>query len=91
MMARAHLWISGNVQGVNFRYYLSEQARMHSVGGWARNLPDGRVEAVLEGIDKDVDTVVDWCSEGPPSATVTDLEVARDEELENLTEFDLIW
>ena len=46
---RAHVWITGRVQGVFFRAYAREAAELIGIAGWIRNLPDGRVEAVFEG------------------------------------------
>ena len=76
--ARRRVRISGDVQGVGFRWYTREQAMASGVAGWVRNLPDGRVEAVFEGHREAVDALVEWCRSGPRSATVTDVEV-RDE------------
>ena len=84
---RAHVHVSGLVQGVSFRWYAIQHARKRGVGGWVRNLPDGRVEAVFEGAEADVNALVDWCRQGPPSAQVRDLDLAW-EEPEGLSEFD---
>ena len=51
-MKRAHLWISGIVQGVFFRYSTSRKAVELGVSGWVRNCQDGRVETVIEGEPK---------------------------------------
>lgn len=72
---RAHLYISGLVQGVGFRYYTRQQAQQHGVSGWVRNLPDDRVEAVLEGDRSAVEQMVEWCRQGPPSAQVEGVQV----------------
>lgn len=73
--ARAHVWISGRVQGVFFRAATQHVARQHGLAGWVRNLPDGRVEAVFEGRRRAVETLVAWCHEGPPAARVEHVEV----------------
>jgi acylphosphatase len=75
---RRHLLISGRVHNVWFRDGCAEQARAHGVDGWVRNLPDGRVEAVLEGPPGAVATVEAWCSRGPRRARVDRVE-GRDE------------
>jgi len=75
LMKRAHVYVSGIVQGVFFRYYTQEKAEEQSVNGWVRNLPDGRVEAVFEGEDRAVDLMVAFCRKGPPGAHVTKVEV----------------
>nr|WP_043097238.1 acylphosphatase [Kallotenue papyrolyticum] len=72
---RAHVFVSGRVQGVNFRAHLRDQARRAAVEGWVRNLPDGRVEAVLEGTRAAVQRLISWCYSGPPAAHVEHVEV----------------
>jgi acylphosphatase len=67
---RAHIFVTGKVQGVYYRQTTMEAARAHRVFGWVRNLPDGRVEAVLEGEESGVNKVMDWCRKGPPNAKV---------------------
>jgi len=70
-----HLLISGIVQGIGFRWYLSQQARKLNVSGWVRNLHDGRVEAVLCGGQTAVAAVIHWASFGPPGARVDEVLV----------------
>lgn len=72
---RAHLFISGRVQGVSFRYYTRQQALDSGLQGWVRNLWDGRVEAVLEGPEEAVQKMIGWCRRGPSSARVDQVEV----------------
>ena len=50
--ARAHVFVSGQVQGVFFRQNTKQKAESHGVTGWVHNLPDGRVEAVLRAKKK---------------------------------------
>ena len=72
---RAHVHISGTVQGVFYRANTREQARDRGLDGWVQNLEDGRVEAVFEGPESDVESMIEWCHEGSPAATVTDVEI----------------
>ncbi len=72
---RAHVIVSGRVQGVFFRAETRQAARRIGVSGWVRNLPDGTVEAVFEGTRAQVDAMLDWCRQGPPTARVDDLQV----------------
>lgn len=67
---RAHLLISGRVQGVSFRFYTRQQALSNRLRGWVRNLVSGEVEAVIEGEEEDVQAMVEWCRQGPPAARV---------------------
>jgi acylphosphatase len=78
-VARSHVFVSGDVQGVFFRYETRERARAHGLAGWVRNLPDGRVEAVFEGPVQPVQAMVDWCRQGPAGARVTEVEVTEEE------------
>jgi len=76
------------VQGVSFRWYAVQEARTRDVGGFVRNLPDGRVEAVFEGDPDDVDAMVAWCREGPRHARVRAVDV-EPEAPQGLFEFDV--
>ncbi|HTT89422.1 MAG TPA: acylphosphatase [Acidimicrobiales bacterium] len=87
-MVRLHLWVSGKVQGVWYRGSCADQARTCGVSGWARNLPDGRVEVVIEGEPEAVDKVVEWCHLGPAYARVTGVE-AQSEMPQGLTGFEV--
>jgi acylphosphatase len=73
--ARAHLWVQGRVQGVFYRASCADEARRLGLGGWVRNLPDGRVEAAAEGPRETVEAFVDWCRRGPPMARVIAVDV----------------
>lgn len=74
-MARAHVFVSGRVQGVFFRTETQDEATRQGVTGWVRNLPDGRVEAVFEGEKDRLDRLVEFCKHGPPGARITNVEV----------------
>jgi acylphosphatase len=77
---RAHVRISGQVQGVFFRDSTRQKAVELNLAGWVKNLPDGRVEAVFEGPSERVREILRWCEEGPQHASVenvdTDIEDA---------------
>jgi acylphosphatase len=74
--ARAHVWVSGRVQGVYFRAYAEDEAAFRKIGGWIRNAPDGRVEAVFEGDRPSVEDMIRWCHRGSPASHVKDVEVS---------------
>ena len=65
----------GRVQGVWFRESARQRADRHGVAGWVRNRPDGAVEAELEGDVEDVEVLVAWFRQGPPSARVESVSV----------------
>ncbi|MHA1580763.1 MAG: acylphosphatase [Candidatus Freyarchaeota archaeon] len=75
MKVRAHVYVSGRVQGVFFRSYTKDEADSRGVTGWVRNLSDGRVEAVFEGEKEKVEEMIQFCKRGPPAARVSGVEV----------------
>jgi len=75
---RAHVIIHGRVQGVCFRIETQRAARQFGATGWVRNLPDGNVEAVMEGTAEAVAALLDWCSQGPRMAHVDKVDATRE-------------
>jgi acylphosphatase len=75
MKACMHVFVSGRVQGVNYRWFTLDTAASLGLTGWVRNLPDGRVEAEIEGDKETVDRMIEAMRQGPRVAQVTDLEV----------------
>ncbi len=78
--------MSGRVQGVFFRAGTRRAATSRGLAGWARNLPDGTVEVVVEGPADDVTRLLDWLRRGTPQSRVEDV-VVEDEPAEGLTGF----
>lgn len=87
-MKRAHLFISGRVQGVFYRAFTKEVADSLGLNGWVRNLKDGRVEAVFEGDENLISIAIQKCKEGPPHARVDKIETIW-EEPEGLNGFEI--
>ena len=87
MKARVHVYISGRVQGVFFRASTRDEAKRLGLTGWARNMPDGRVEAVFEGDEAVVDAMISWCKKGSPHSRVDDVEVVRDKYVGEFSDF----
>jgi len=67
--------VTGEVQGVGFRYAMAREARRRSLCGWVRNLRDGTVEALIVGQAADVEALVAWARRGPPAARVSAVDV----------------
>ncbi len=74
MIAR-RCWVSGRVQGVHYRASTRQQAVRLGVQGYARNLPDGRVEVLMIGTPAATQALLDWMWRGPPAAEVTAVAV----------------
>lgn len=87
-LLRKHVYISGRVQGVGFRWYTRAQARALGLVGWVRNLPDGRVEAVFQGSREDVESMLDWCHTGSPSSSVRDVAVSDEPVVSRESDFE---
>lgn len=86
---RVRLLVSGRVQGVFFRARTREEAQRLAVGGWVRNLPDGRVEVLAEGESRAVGSLIAWCRRGPRFADVSDVEVIEEEPGDASPSFDI--
>ncbi|OUL37035.1 acylphosphatase [Nostoc sp. T09] len=87
-LIRAHVFISGRVQGVGYRYATVDTASQLGLTGWVRNLPDSRVEAVFEGVREVVEEMIRWCHIGPPAAVVKNV-VVEYEQPESLRGFEV--
>jgi acylphosphatase len=78
MLVARRFLVSGRVQGVGFRFHVAEAARLEGVQGWVRNLPDGSVEAFVEGDREAVTRMERKIRRGPPAARVEDVNVLDD-------------
>ena len=75
MIKRLHLIISGQVQGVSFRFYAQQKAQKLNLRGFTRNLDDGGVEIVAEGEGDSLKFFLDWCRQGPSFAQIEEVEL----------------
>ena len=73
---RAHVFIEGRVQGINYRWWTKKTADNLGLTGWVRNLTDGRVEAVFEGPKTNVSEMIKKCKSGPMLAGVKHIDVS---------------
>ena len=76
---RVRVFVSGRVQGVYYRATTRETAEENGVGGWVKNLDDGRVEAVFEGERPAVEEMIEWCHTGSQRARVERVETESEE------------
>ncbi len=84
---RAHVFISGRVQGVFFRGSTQDQAYKLGIHGWVKNRWNGQVEAVFEGDEEAVQKLISWVHHGPPGAVVEDVKIEWEEYSGEFTTF----
>ena len=83
-----HIFVSGRVQKVGFRFAVLQAATKTKVNGWVRNLPDGRVEAVFEGNNSNIEQMLQYTRQVQPPAVVRDI-VVEDRPLEGIQGFEI--
>ncbi len=86
---RAHVRVSGRVQGVFFRGSTREKAQQLGLSGYVKNTSDGDVEALFEGPTEGVAEIVRWCGQGPPHASVENVEANYEPAQDDLTGFEV--
>ncbi len=87
MRARAHIFVSGRVQGVFFRGYTERWALSLDLTGWVRNKSDGRVEILAEGERLQIEELIARVGKGPPRARVQGVDVTWHEDAGEFDEF----
>lgn len=88
-MKNAHCMIYGFIQGVGYRKWVKKEAQKLGVTGWIRNLPDGSVEALLQGTEDKQKQLITLCKKGPFLADVEKVDIVWEEEKEKLADFNL--
>ena len=91
MNARAHIFVSGRVQGVFFRDHTRRWASSLDLTGWVRNTMDGRVEVLAEGDKGRIENLISRLKEGPPIAHVENVEVDWEEYRGEFSDFRITW
>jgi len=81
-MKRVHIFISGIVQGIFFRSNIKERANKLNLKGFVKNLSNGKVEAVFEGKEENINEILKFCKKGPQGAKIKDIEI-REEKVSN--------
>jgi len=89
--SRTHIFVSGKVQGVFFRYNTQRQARKLGLVGWVWNLPDGRVEAVFEGEKARIEKIIEWIKQSPGFSRVEKVEVKWETPTNEFKDFRIIY
>ena len=75
---RAHVFISGRVQGIFFRSYIQRKALMLDISGWVRNTEDDKVECVFEANRGRIQSMLEYCRQGPDGAKVEEVKVVEE-------------
>jgi acylphosphatase len=86
-MIQARMFADGRVQGVNFRSYVQRFALNLGLKGYVRNLPDGRVEILVQGIEENVQKLMDYVKSNPGLSYVVKLDISWENHLSNLSNF----
>lgn len=89
MKVRAHIYVSGRVQGVFFRVTTRCEATKRKVTGWVRNTNDNRVEAIFEGEQENVEKLIDFCRSGPTTAIVREIDIQWEEPSGQFPDFEI--
>jgi len=88
---RVRLFVTGKVQGVFFRQTLKVMAKQNNIFGWVKNLPDGRVESVLEGDEEQISVIVKWAHGGPANSRVKNVEIRNEKFIAEFSTFDVLY
>lgn len=74
---RVRARVVGQVQGVGYRASAEANATSLGLSGWVRNEADGTVTVEIEGSERKVEAMIEWCRQGPPGARVDDVVVLK--------------
>ena len=86
-----HILVTGKVQGVFFRQATKVIAIKNKVTGWVKNLENGQVEILFEGDDKNVNSVIDWCHNGPANSRVDEIKIKQQEFSGQYSNFEVLY
>ncbi|WP_438970289.1 acylphosphatase [Methylophaga sp.] len=84
-----HLLISGHVQGVSYRVSAWEKAQQLGLMGWVKNLPDGRVEMLVEGDEAALQKMMAWAEKGPCFAKVSNVTISEQPATDQFSDFQI--
>ena len=87
MKKRAHIMVTGMVQGIFFRDFAVKSAKKLGLTGWVRNLPDGRVEVMVEGKKEDIEVLIKSLWTGPIGSKVDDMRISWEKHLNEFKDF----
>lgn len=88
-MVQYEIRITGRVQGVGYRYFVQQQAKLLNICGWVRNTVDGGVLVMAQGTDQAIKTLIDYLWVGPPLSNVKGVYPAELQLIETYTDFEV--
>jgi len=88
---RAHILVSGLVQGVGFRFFCERTAKELNLQGWVRNVPEGSVEVLIEGDKENVLKMIEYLKQGPAPAQVKDIKIEWQEYKGEFQDFKILF
>jgi acylphosphatase len=91
MKQRVKLIVTGQVQGIGYRWFVQQEAMQEKLSGWVRNRPDGTVELEAEGDSDRMDQFINALRSAHPNARVDHIEIQRLEPLKKSAGFDIKW
>jgi acylphosphatase len=86
----AHIFISGTVQGIGFRYFVKSNAKWLKIHGWVKNTANAGVEVLAQGEKERIEKLISLCNKGPFLAQVKSVEVKWGKEEEQFEDFKVI-
>lgn len=88
-MKRVYILVSGRVQGVFFRRFVMHNAVRLNVNGYVKNLGDGKVEAIFEGNNEQVDELIELCKQGPIGSKVENVDIKEEKDKKEFSNFEV--
>ena len=90
-LVRVRVFAGGRVQGVAYRFFAEKYAGRMGISGWARNLPDGRVEVLAEGSAGNIEVFLELLREGPRLARVDSFDIRREASTGEFRDFQVVF
>jgi acylphosphatase len=90
-LVRVRIFAGGRVQGVAYRFFAEKYAGRMGITGWARNLPDGRVEVLAEGSGVNIEAFLERLQEGPRLARVDSFDIRREASTGEFHDFQVVF
>lgn len=87
---QTHIFVLGFVQGVGYRYFVKKKATELGLTGWVKNLPDERVEILVQGKKENIQKLIELCEKGPFFSEVKSVQVEQEEQIDKFNSFEIL-